>query len=871
MATARSNTSPAGGPASRVPGIGSARSASVFWSVLGAACVFGAFAAYAYLAPATYRTHAVVKLEAPEQLSKELPGPKEAVAAIRAAVLTQELFRELARLMGSDTPETRLRIANQIQSGLQVSAEARDTFAFTFTDSDAERAQKACNLVARRAAEVLPKVLLKVTSSAPPSPKQKKLEELLAFLAKHPEVSAASAERDSDTPSESARPKSVGDDPLIQALTTERRVAMAELAKLEAVDPNNPYADGVENEIRSIKARLRELNQGIAARREGLEGAARQATPPEKADEKQGARAELNEQWAAMLEQLMAEPDAKPAAPAPSGKGVVIREAGFPRWPVSPDRQLLLLLGSLAALVVAAGGVAHGMVSAKRAQAKLGKAPQHNEPARDLAHANANTEQTAPAPAALQQEAEPAGQPLMGPNHTPVMDVALLKGSPPDADGAQAPHHEARPGPSLTPGLGHTLPIDEPSPARTHAIADVEMPRTAMGGFVVLDTEGVGVSSDRPANHAESMGTMPRPISVREIPAQREVASDLPKEPEDNGPDIEVRVPTRTLEAEPSAAPVEPTASDDDDRMSDEPPARPNADGPGSRYQAPKRKHTQMLGSPTWVTGQKAASIPPESGRYSFVSHPPPPGRPDAGLQPPAAPREGGSTALARHRQRFALVATHPPPPGWTLDNKLVPESLGRLCQSLRNQAGQGCVVVGVTGFAELTAEKSRLAAGLAAGLAYGAHHRVLLLEGDFQMPHTHKTMGIEMPISAGFSQQLQLRRSHNHGRSGDNDEMPWLVVECIPTLHVLAEGVIRSPGAILSQQYEECIKELKGNYDFLIVDGPAVTSEVECRAFAQLVDGVVVGTPRAGMELPGEIHTTFHGRRFVIGHPCLP
>jgi Mrp family chromosome partitioning ATPase len=209
-------------------------------------------------------------------------------------------------------------------------------------------------------------------------------------------------------------------------------------------------------------------------------------------------------------------------------------------------------------------------------------------------------------------------------------------------------------------------------------------------------------------------------------------------------------------------------------------------------------------------------------------------------------------------------VLTQPPPPGWTFDASLVPTGLDSLCQALAGQHGQACLVVGVAGFAELTREKSRMAAGIAAALSQRARLRVLLLEGDFQSPTAHKSMQVEMPIAAGLSQQLQVRRN-----KGGADQ-PWVVVECGPMLHVLGEGVIRSPGAILSQQYEVCLKEMRACYDIIVVDGPAVTSDVESRAYAELIDGVVIATPRAGMELPYDITAIFAGSRFLMSHPCL-
>jgi Mrp family chromosome partitioning ATPase len=121
------------------------------------------------------------------------------------------------------------------------------------------------------------------------------------------------------------------------------------------------------------------------------------------------------------------------------------------------------------------------------------------------------------------------------------------------------------------------------------------------------------------------------------------------------------------------------------------------------------------------------------------------------------------------------------------------------------------------------------------------------------------------MPIAAGLSQQLQLRRI-----KGERQEPPWVVLECAATLHVMGEGVIRSPGAILSREYEQCLTNLRSNYDYIIVDGPAVTSEVECRALAQLIQGVVLVVPRADIQLPPEVTSVFHDKQFTFRHGCM-
>jgi hypothetical protein len=95
------------------------------------------------------------------------------------------------------------------------------------------------------------------------------------------------------------------------------------------------------------------------------------------------------------------------------------------------------------------------------------------------------------------------------------------------------------------------------------------------------------------------------------------------------------------------------------------------------------------------------------------------------------------------------------------------------------------------------------------------------------------------MPLAAGFSQQLRAM--------GRSSPQAWTVVEVSPTLHVLGEGIMRSPGLILSMQFEESIRSFRAYYDLIVLNGPDVSSEVECRALANAIDAIVYVAPAQG------------------------
>jgi Mrp family chromosome partitioning ATPase len=167
------------------------------------------------------------------------------------------------------------------------------------------------------------------------------------------------------------------------------------------------------------------------------------------------------------------------------------------------------------------------------------------------------------------------------------------------------------------------------------------------------------------------------------------------------------------------------------------------------------------------------------------------------------------------------------------------------------------CQIIGVTGVRGLGNEKSRAAVEIAFALAEAKHPRTLLVEGDFHYPQLQNWLKIDVPLAAGFSQQLRARIQGGKGGR-------WHVVECSPALHVLAEGVMRSPGLLLSNQFEQAMRELRGYYDLIVIDAPLAPGEADGQALADVLDGaVIVGSQDRASEI-AEVSRVFRGKKLL-------
>ncbi len=186
-------------------------------------------------------------------------------------------------------------------------------------------------------------------------------------------------------------------------------------------------------------------------------------------------------------------------------------------------------------------------------------------------------------------------------------------------------------------------------------------------------------------------------------------------------------------------------------------------------------------------------------------------------------------------------------------DRSLAPETRAELAKEIYPLAAEGCVVLAVAGAP--TELKSRVAAELALALAALDSGRVLLVEGDFERPAVDRLLGLRMPRAFGFSRQLRARSQ------GQLDG--WSVVRCQDSLDVLAEGAMRSPGAVANTELGSGLRDLCAHYAYIVIDAPALSSARDCRAVDAVCDAlVVVHSPEAASEL-SRAATLFGKKRF--------
>ena len=270
-------------------------------------------------------------------------------------------------------------------------------------------------------------------------------------------------------------------------------------------------------------------------------------------------------------------------------------------------------------------------------------------------------------------------------------------------------------------------------------------------------------------------------------------------------------------------------------------PPRESDPPPGLASIPPAPKTPSHIGPPITPLGSSRPAPTPAAQSLPIT-----PGRQAAGPAP-AATIEAPSTALALVRPHTSRTRSEPPaassvvcdvPKGWaphpTLIDSQTSEELASLRDQLYRLAARECFVVGVSSGPEMAAYKSGVAGRLAWMLAQPGHARILLMEGDFDHPVVHRLMRIDMPIAAGFSEQM--RRRMNGSPPG-----PWTIVRCAPNLYVLAEGLVRSPGLLPTVHFADSVNELRRAYDLIVIDGPAGGMSVDTRAIDSVADGIVL------------------------------
>ena len=338
--------------------------------VLIATIVFALFAAYAFLAPATYRTNAILVLEPSAGASgaSNLPEPLEAARRLRESILDRPMLQQLSReRAGSDAPEARALASSAVRQSLDVDTSDARTFSVSYRDSDKVRTQRACNLLARHAIERAPSMLVDRSAELAGDVKRREqTRELAAFLALHPQVAAETPASGSTSPD---------NDQVLIVFFVEKKNLQRRILEVESgVGSDNPYLDPAESDLTLLKRRLVEIDAASAARRHALEAEpSGNPLPPA-----------LRAEWKRLLELLSQSTAEAQVTARPAPVAHLASEAPLPSSPIDPNRPLLLFFGVVFGLGLGAAYV-FATANAQQRRHKSSRPPE----AQPRAHAPA--------------------------------------------------------------------------------------------------------------------------------------------------------------------------------------------------------------------------------------------------------------------------------------------------------------------------------------------------------------------------------------------------------------------------------------------------------------------------------------------------
>ena len=773
--------------------------AAHFWrgSTVIAAVVCGALVVVAFAIPEVYESEAIIELQrapaAPDNAGMMVEPSDRLLGVLLDPRLVEVVTRDLTPAgAGHDLGGEAL---DRTRQSIAVRTRSETSFAVVFRAASAHSAQRGCARLSRTAVQQL-----NATQDHGAKLDAKLLEDrtrdLASFVAEHPEVALRPAEPSASS-SAAAKPSgpsssNLSDSALVvlqqQRAKLEVRLAEAERSPKSDSD-DNPYEE--KDDPAALRQMLAQVKAAITARQnaaarsraEPASSAKPSASPPASS----GAPA-LQAEWQRLVQAVLEaqKESSKPVVPAPAPEARLAAEATLPSRPIKPNRPVLVLVGL-------SSGLWMGVLWAF-ARVALGHDP--------LAPESRRESRRPPPPAMIEGDAG-----LVQPSSADARQQELWR--------APMNHHSTQPG---------VVDVNEVLAQTGNSAASV---RPAVVPAPIVDVGPAPVSArsntssdpspkDRPASD-------PPPVLRRQRPlpnAKTLVGHFGPQDPSlDPGP------PRSDPPARPSSDPAprsssDPPAQHRSDPPASDPPRRPRSDPPAQhRSEPPRVQHAGSRSDPPLRTNSEP---PPVTAKNPHTD----PGRP----------------LMARSEFPKDVIAFRDPPSGWKPASAVAaPSSLEEL-RAVRDQlyrfAVRGCFVVGVTSTPDVTS-KSETAAQLAWILAEG-RARVLLMEADFDQPAIHRALGVETPLQAGLSEQLRRR---NKGAA----RVPWLLIRCSPTLHVLAEGRVRSPGLLSAVQFVDALSDLRGYYDVIVLDGPVAGESVDAQVLEDICDGlVVVGPSRA-------------------------
>lgn len=752
--------------------------------------------------PRTYGTEATFVLDA----GASVPNPVLLAGRVEAALLEREVLASAAMDL---PPELRAPDPiGRLRAGIRVQSRGALGYAVEFRGSDPHSVQRIANRLVERAVTLLPKV-----SQAPQD--QQLQQDLVArtravteFLTAHPEMTL---EQPSGKPN-------AGADSGLEALRTEKRQLEQRLA---TGITDNPYADDAQDP-ELLGRRLVEIKNTIA-RREAALKQPRAATPQ--------VSPELTAQWRTLIADLSSAQARASAAPAPPViTAHITARAPLPSTPLTPNRLVLSIVAAL--LTLAAAMVAYVL-------------PRKAEPPRPRSSPPGPRSERPP-PGAAPRPAEPGRvapsdpPPAAGPAAIPRSDP------PPPRTGSEPP------GPIA---VQRTVVLGRSEPPKA---AEVRRTQTDPGGLLApVDTSPAALAATAVAPARPSQAPAAPLFGSRPIPSagSYSVSSSHPPPMEGGGPrtvverlsPLQSQHPPAAIrrsspprqESEPPPQPIvsKPPALDPEaERWATRfetvpPPAEPPAEPAVAVVEEAPRKRggrwkTQAMGSmvPLEVSSMREERAPLSEQPESSVPYVQP--------APAAAAPTPAPTATT--------IISHDVPSGWRPHVDAQTPAATALRDAVLAQVSQRRLCLPVTGIAG--PRRAQVAAELALGLAQ-VGLRVLLVEGDLENPELHEVMAISMPPGAGFSQQLTARRR--------DASRPWTAVRCSQTLHVLAEGRMRSPGLSTSGELERALAELREQHHVLVIHAPSLQRTSELKHLRPVAHGVVlVEAAQASLQL---------------------
>ena len=90
-------------------------------------------------------------------------------------------------------------------------------------------------------------------------------------------------------------------------------------------------------------------------------------------------------------------------------------------------------------------------------------------------------------------------------------------------------------------------------------------------------------------------------------------------------------------------------------------------------------------------------------------------------------------------------------------------------------------------------------------------------------------------------------------------------MVECAPTLHVLAQARALPRSAIDSDGFVSCLTALRSFYDLIVIDGPLLDDAIGCSAVRDVVDSVVFSHGHYGPSEITRVQSLFPAKRISL------